>query len=134
MPSQVAADWDMAVRSLLGLYSAVGKVATYKDKSLGIAFTTAVEEKSRLALRPPGDRLPAPMRTGHWKSQARSAVAWTNAAPSASPPATALSAYLSGVQAAYGAQNDTQVDCHGNPQLYRAEHGAYGADLGGSEY
>ena len=46
---------DISVWSLLGMYTEVGESATYVDKTNGIGFSAAVEEKNELALRGPGE-------------------------------------------------------------------------------
>ena len=40
----------------MGLYSLVGGSITHEDKARAIDFAVAVEEKNRLALRPPEER------------------------------------------------------------------------------
>ena len=52
---QVSVNWDMAVRSLLGMYFTVGENVTYLDKASEIDFPAAVEEKNEMALWGPGE-------------------------------------------------------------------------------
>lgn len=51
---QVSVNWDMVVRSLLGLCVSVGESATYLDKANAIDFSAAAEEKNEMALQKPG--------------------------------------------------------------------------------
>ena len=51
--TQVSVNWDMVVRSLLGLYVAVGENVTYLEKANAIDFSGAVEEKNGVALQEP---------------------------------------------------------------------------------
>ena len=85
-------NWDMVVRSLLGLYSAAGEYVTYVNKTNGIGFSAAVEEKNVLALREPRELPPAKTQKSCCPSSTRSAGANIGAAPHASSRAAAPTA------------------------------------------